>query len=831
MRIFNLLAPFTLFIWLLSALPANASSEIEMVLSLGPLPMSVEPMGDSAKADEMRRALVMQMSGDGMPDRDEQLQIFDQDLSWNAVTPRQFDGSGGPWLWMVHLATERFVRGHLEVLGLRSPEIWLDGKPHTPEEGQVELNLAQGTHTFWIYHHGVEIDASPRLAWQGQSDSDRVSTYVEPSRRVSARLLTNAETATDIALSPDGQYLALSFSSRDDAADLDLSRLEIRELETGRILQQWTGTVPHSLAWSPDSSTLAVREGNHLWLHDRSSGAARLLLANHENLGDWRWRPDGSSILFAWTEPFEAENEKRRRVRSLEDRWSTFRNDRQWFEVDADSGVIRPLTAGDRSINLLDVSQDGARLLLSERIIDYGAPPHSLWRLFTLDLSSLETEEIGRYRQMNAALFADDGYWLLAGPGFEQGDGATTADDLTPNEYDTQLYALSPDGERARSMSRDFDPALREVERLANGDLLFSVTRGEEVALVRFDAEDAAFEAVEIGLQVVEDFAVSQQDDPILIARGTDADAPQRVMRVDLASKQVSVVLDSRETQYDGVVFSEVRPWSFTNGDGDKIEGRYYLPPDFDPEASYPLIVYYYGGTTPVNRQFTGRYPFQLWAAKGYVVYVLQPRGTIGYGQRFSALHVNAWGRYTADDIIEGTDQFVAAHRFVDGERVGNIGASYGGFMTMYLATRTDRFAASISHAGISTLTSYWGEGWWGYGYSGIASKGSFPWNNPELYVDQSPIYAADRITTPLLLVTGDSDTNVPPGESDTMFTALKLLDREVELVEFPGQDHWILDREQRYVWWDTMLAWFDRWLKDQPEWWHHLYPETAPAE
>ncbi|MEE4296326.1 MAG: S9 family peptidase [Wenzhouxiangella sp.] len=827
----TLSALLLLLMWLMAALPVSASTQIETVLSLGPLPLSLEPMDRGAKAEEMRRALIMQLQRAGRPTRGQQHQMFGRDLAWNAMAPGEFDGSEGPWVWWVNLATERFVRGHLKLTGLRSPEIWLDGKAHTPEDGQVELDLAQGTHTLWIYHHGLEKDGTPVFAWEGRSQADALSAYIEPTRRVSARILTNAETATDLALSPDGRFLAISFSSREDSADLDLSRLEIRELETGRILQQWTSALPRRLAWSPDSKTLAVQDGDNLWLHERSSGQARLLLANHDNLGDWRWRPYGKSILFAWTEPFEAENEKRRRVRSLEDRWSTFRNNEQLFEVDIASAIIRPLTVGETSVNLLDVSLDGGQLLLSERIIDYREPPHSLWRLFTLDLTSLETDEIGRFRQINAALFADQGYWLLAGPGLSQGDGATTGDDLTPNEYDTQLYALSADGERARSVSREFDPALEQVARLANGNLLFTATSGEEVALFRFDTENETFERIETGLEVIEEFVVSDKPDPVVVVRGTDADAPQRIHHVDLVSNRRTVVLDTLESQYEGVVLSEVQPWSFTNQNGDKIEGRYYLPPDFDPETRYPLIVYYYGGTTPVNRQFTGRYPFQLWAAKGYVVYVLQPRGTIGYGQAFSALHVNAWGRHTAEDIIEGTDKFVAAHPFVDGDRVGNIGASYGGFMTMYLATRTDRFAASVSHAGISTLTSYWGEGWWGYGYSGIASKGSFPWNNPELYVGQSPIYSADRITTPLLLVTGDSDTNVPPGESDTMFTALKLLDREVELVEFPGQDHWILDREQRYVWWDTILAWFDRWLKDQPEWWHYLYPETAPAE
>ena len=127
------------------------------------------------------------------------------------------------------------------------------------------------------------------------------------------------------------------------------------------------------------------------------------------------------------------------------------------------------------------------------------------------------------------------------------------------------------------------------------------------------------------------------------------------------------------------------------------------------------MIVYYYGGTTPTTRGISNPYCAQLFASRDYVVYVIQPSGTIGFGQEFSARHVNAWGKRTADDIIEGTKQFCKEHPFVDEKKIGCLGASYGGFMTQYLQTQTDIFAAAVSHAGISDVTSYWGEGYWGY--------------------------------------------------------------------------------------------------------------------
>jgi dipeptidyl aminopeptidase/acylaminoacyl peptidase len=237
------------------------------------------------------------------------------------------------------------------------------------------------------------------------------------------------------------------------------------------------------------------------------------------------------------------------------------------------------------------------------------------------------------------------------------------------------------------------------------------------------------------------------------------------------------------------------------------------------------VIVYYYGGTSPITRDFGGRYPKNIWAGQGYVVYVPNPSGATGYGQEYAARHVNHRGILTAPEVIEGTRAFLAAHDFADPERVGCMGASYGGFLTEYIITQTDIFAAAVSHAGISDISSYWGEGMWGYTYGARALANAFPWKDRDLYVEQSPLFHADKITTPLLLVHGDSDVNVPKGESDQLFTALKILGREVEYVQIQGQDHHILDHKQRIVWNDTILAFLAKYLKDRPAWWEDMYP------
>ena len=188
---------------------------------------------------------------------------------------------------------------------------------------------------------------------------------------------------------------------------------------------------------------------------------------------------------------------------------------------------------------------------------------------------------------------------------------------------------------------------------------------------------------------------------------------------------------------------------------------------------------------------------------------------------------MGTWGKESGDDIIEGTRTFLAEHPYVDAKRVGCMGASYGGFMTQYLQTRTDIFAAAVSHAGISNIASYWGGGYWGYSYGECAQYGSYPWNNPDMYVKQSPLFNADKIHTPLLLLHGTVDTNVPTTESQQLFNALRILGREVSYVQVDGENHVIGNFKKRMTWQNVIFAWFAKYLKDEPEWWNELYPEN----
>lgn len=392
---------------------------------------------------------------------------------------------------------------------------------------------------------------------------------------------------------------------------------------------------------------------------------------------------------------------------------------------------------------------------------------------------------------------------------------------LTPKfQHDLATRNIAP-------ITRDFQPTVNFLEwNRTDGCIYFNTTDEDCRHIYRYTPKTRRFEMLPLKEDVISSFTLAE-DNPLIAAYVGGGNTSSGVAYMYDGKKKISTLIANpmKET-LDKIELGKMEEWNFIAADGTQIKGMICLPPSFDPNKKYPLIVYYYGGTTPTTRGITSPYCAQLFASRDYVVYVIQPSGAIGYGQEFSARHVNAWGERTADEIIEGTKKFCVAHPFVDAKRIGCIGASYGGFMTQYLQTKTDIFAAAVSHAGISNVTSYWGEGYWGYSYNAVAAAESYPWNNLDLFTKHGSLFNADKIKTPLLLLHGTVDTNVPIGESIQLYNALKILGKTVEFITVDGENHFISDYPKRELWHNSIMAWFARWLQDSPAWWNDLYPE-----
>lgn len=701
------------------------------------------------------------------------------------------------------------------------------------EPVSAEIELTTGKHlvlvaTVFDPAAGVPWTVSASLAVPAER-RDALALSTTPERGVRMEDLLDLPGIEAADVSADGELVAVTLAAPQVPAEGRRQWVEIVRAADGATVRslRLPGAVS-GFAWAPRGRAYAYRtagaEGRStLWVGDLETGELEPLLADVENLASHRWAADAGSLFVVIDEEEEADERGAVRVRSLPDRWAGSRQRGVLWQVAREDGARRRLTAGVRPTDLVDVAPDGSRLLLART--DYTLDrPFTVGELVELDLATLETTALVRVPWFNDAAYAPDGRRLAISAGPSAFGDAGLDPDLpagtVPNEYDGQLYLWSRDGS-VRALTREFDPAVGAFAWPRGGGIVFQAAAGTFGRLYRLDPASGRIEELRTAVDVVDGFTAAR-DAATVAYWGSSLQRPAALYTLASARPLVAPAADA----FEQVRFGRIEPFDFRADDGTTVEGTLYYPLDFDPDERYPLLVFYYGGVVPTDRSFGGRYPRNWWAANGYAVYVLQPSGAVGWGQELSARHVNDWGRRVSGEIQQGVRAVLAAHPFLDGERVGNFGGSYGGFLTMLLLTETDQFAAAISHAGISAIPSYWGEGWWGYLYNAVSAAGSYPWNRADLYVEQSPLFAADRIEAPLLLLHGTADPNVPPGESDQMFAALRVLGKEVEYIRIEGEQHWILSYPKRVLWWNTVMAWFDLHLKGEPEHWEELWGE-----
>jgi dipeptidyl aminopeptidase/acylaminoacyl peptidase len=751
------------------------------------------------------------------------------------------------WL-AAYVEVDRFHSLELEIIGSHARRVWLDGQSVASggldgnSEVKQTIKLITGRHlllieALWDPSKDDDWTVGATFAKDNEDADVGVSLSLEPERGITIKDITDAPTISSVALSPDGRLVAAALGRYLPGTDDRETWIEVRAAEDGALMDTWRGgfgmgqvawaPVGHQLSYVTSEGSGDARKSN-LWLADLDANTVSPLLERISDFTSYRWSPDGRMIAYLTAVKPKPDTVGIKRLESIRDRWADYRTKNYLNIVLVPGRAHRRLTAGPLTTSATAFSPDAKKLLLTRSLEDVAAPPFGRTELWEMDLESFEPKLLREFRWLGDASYSPDGERILVqGSAQEFGDiGVNVPQGMISNSYDSQLFIWNPATDQVEAITQGFDPAVNAaVWSRADGNIYLTAQDRDYVRLYRYDVSRATFSPLDVGF---DSFGSLELALNALVAAGTGTSpwTPQGLVTVDLSSGSSRVVDRPGQEWFSHVRSGTIEPWDFQASSGKTIEGRIYLPPRFDRSRRYPAIVYYYGGTSPTSRSFGGRYPKEYWASQGYVVYTLQPSGATGFGQAFSAVHVNDWGKTTSEEIIEGTRKFLDAHPYVDPARVGCIGASYGGFMTMLLTTKTDVFAGCVAHAGISSLASYWGEGYWGYSYSSVATAGSYPWNRRDIYVDQSPLFRADQHRVPILLTHGADDTNVPVGESDQFYIALKLLGKDVEYLQVAGQNHWIVDHGKRIDWSRSIVAWFDKWLKDQPEWWEDMYPE-----
>lgn len=647
-----------------------------------------------------------------------------------------------------------------------------------------------------------------------------------------------------VSISPNGKFIVVRKTWVDRKGN-NHSINELRNSQTNRLM----ATFEESVKWMPSSNKLYFTQkasDSSIAGEEKQDGTLQLItinpltmerevLASHLPEGWFQFTPDEKTLIYTLTTEGRKKDPQVYDVKEPEDRQPGWRERSNLAKYDLASGILQPLTFGYHNIYLMDISADSRYLLIGKEEERLTKRPTTLTSFYRLDLGSMNASSattpkvetlIEKGEFLNSAQFSPDGKSILvsASPEAFNGIGKNVEEGQTPSMIDTQLYLMTLSDKKVRPLTKDFNPNVQSVDwSKADGNIYFTAEDKDCVHLFQLNPKSGKFTLLKTPEEYIKSFSLASSAAEMAFS-GQSASNADRLYKMNTKALKSQLVDDLSARELKDVELGECKAWNFVNSRGDTLCCRYYLPPHFDAAKKYPMIVNYYGGCSPTSRMFQSRYPHHVYAAMGYVVLVVNPSGATGFGQKFSARHVDTAGEGVAEDIISSTQAFCDEHAFVNRKKIGCIGASYGGFMTQYLQTKTDLFAAAISHAGISDHTSYWGEGYWGYSYGEVSMANEYPWTNKHLFVDQSPLYNADKIHTPLLFVHGTADNNVPVGESIQLYTALKLLGRPTAMVLVDGQDHHIIDYEKRLKWQNTIFAWFAKWLQDDASWWTEMY-------
>lgn len=811
---------------LMASLSAAAETiEIQKFKCLGPYPVATPWMADSVniKAEKfsMDKLLDSPLSFARLGEGKEvnHLVIAQDESKQSALHLASFT-----------ISNDARTKVTIAVSGLKDYRLFVDDEQVKANGGKAETTLLPSTHTVVIKYLTTPSSEKQTCKVSVETEDGKPLTVGETTKNIKRTYniydVICAPTYPSVSLSPNGRYMIVR-KSWVDRQGRNHSVNEVRNYQTHQIIATFTENV----SWMPRSSKMYFTEKN-------SVGKLQLITINPatmqrevlvENLpeGYFQFTPDEQKLIFSVTTEGRAKDSQVYDVKEPDDRQPGWRERSNLAMFDLATGVLQPITFGYHNVYLNDISSDSRYLLISKNEERLTKRPTTLTSVYRLDLNTLQVETlIDKGEFVGGAQFSPDGKSILltGSPEAFDGIGKNVEEGQTPSMIDTQLYLMSLSDKKIRPLTKDFNPNVQSVVwSQVDGNIYFTAEDKDCVHLFQLNPKNYKFTLLNTPEEYIKSFSLANGA-PEMVFSGQSASNADRLYKLSTKNLKSQLVDDLSARELKDIELGECKAWSYVNSRGDTLCCRYYLPPHFDANKKYPMVVNYYGGCSPTSRTFQSRYPHHVYAAMGYVVLVINPSGATGFGQKFSARHVDTAGEGVAEDIISSTKAFCDEHAFVNCKKIGCIGASYGGFMTQYLQTKTDLFAAAISHAGISDHTSYWGEGYWGYSYSEVSMANEYPWTNKHLYVEQSPLYNADKIHTPLLFLHGTADNNVPVGESIQLYTALKLLGRPTAMVLVDGQDHHIIDYQKRIKWQNTIFAWFAKWLQDDNSWWKEMY-------
>jgi dipeptidyl aminopeptidase/acylaminoacyl peptidase len=627
------------------------------------------------------------------------------------------------------------------------------------------------------------------------------------------------QNVSEISVSADGLYVAYTVTSSDLKKDETRDIVWMQPTDGGDPLRM---TSPDSNSsspkWSPDGRHLAVLSDrkddiSQIWLLDRRGGDAQQLTEFKQEVDSFEWAPDSKSLLLVAADPSPADLDEEElpnprpyvvdRLQFKEDYVGYLdRHRTHFYVIEVASRESRQVTFGDYDDSEPAWSPDSQKIVFVSNRTETPDRNRNT-DLWIVDVNSDDEEPT----QLTTGETAD------ASPSWSP-DGRTiiytaTVPDSLPVYAIPQLTVISID-----SRETSVNPSLVETQvfdpRYApDGQSILAITeyRGEQ-NLVQIETASGAVQSLIEGSDIVTEFDVAADGSIYPIV--TKPQLPDEIFVLkDSELTQLSFV---NKDVLDGVALASVEKHAYKSEDGTNIEALYVFPSGYKKNKKYPAILYIHGGPQQ-QWDFRFDYEAQMFAAKGYVVVLPNPRGSWGYGQAFADAIVQDWGGPDFEDVMAGMD-FGIEQGWIDEDRMAVYGWSYGGMLTNHVITKTDRFKAAITVASATLYIANYGhdqyQRWW-------EEELGLPWlpENREKYDRISPFYSLDKVTTPTLIVGGQDDWNVPIQNSEQLYIVLKRLGIPTELVVYPDQGHtWEDVPSYEKDLYERYFAWLDRYVK-----------------
>ena len=632
-------------------------------------------------------------------------------------------------------------------------------------------------------------------------------TFGQEKKPYEAEDLLRQKNLSDPQISPSGEWIAFVVSgfmeSHQSNSDIWLISRD------GEILKQVTKNPGRDTSprWSPDSSILAFisRTGQDLhsqiYFYSLETGRLERKTSEEENISDFKWSPDNKNIAFAKTDALSPEIKAKHTEGDdafVVDKHT--RHTRLWM-LDIETGSTRLLTHQDQTVFHFNWSPDSKWIAALSSAISTAEGHEYQSHLSLIDTQSGDETILNRKTNALAdPCFSRDGEWIAyIGP-------------IGTFKERGIIKVIPVQGGEPIELLRNYPGNVWNLTwHPKEKKILAAVARGPHNYLISVNLEGRALDLFEMDHSIIPywgSYWSINEGGHVAFLNETE-EYPKEVWLYDVYKKQKKQ-LTYFNRYMENIELGSIQSLTWVNPeDGAHVFGIIVLPPEFDPVKKYPLVVTLHGG--PAYNWGIGIQTSswaQLFASNGYVVLLPNFRGSSGSGMDWMMANVRNWGRGPMGDVMSGVDHLIEKG-WVDKDRLFIQGGSYGGYLTFWIITQTQQFKASFARAGIANLVTEYAltdEPTFSLGYFQKS-----PYEDPEIYKQDSPLTFASQLKTPLLMVHGERDLRVPISQAYEFYSALKHYGAPVEMVVYPRESHGIGEYAHQIDLLNRLLVWFKK--------------------